>query len=316
MVSNTVEFFDLFVVGFILSIIAVPWGLTLAQSAVILLAGGLGTTLDALFWGRVADRIGRRPAFLWTVATFSIATGLCAAVPEGAWLLLALLRVVVSFGVGGLPVVDIPLISEFVPTKHRTRLAGLTVVFLPVGLFMGAQAWALWGDTVGWRGLLLLGLVPVLLVFPIRLIVRESPRWLIQRGRLEEARANVALYREIGAPIATLTRSAQRRWPWGSADPEVRARPAALARATDPGRSRLTASPPVVRPPQRGRSCSASGHERPRSVASGENRTPRSSRWCGAPGWIRTSDTRFRSSSGAPGHVLVMALTCGVPSVV
>lgn len=321
MVSNTVEFFDLFVVGFILSIIAVLWGLTLGQSAVILLAGGLGATLGALFWGRVADRIGRRPAFLWTVATFSTATGLCAAVPEGAWLLLALLRVVVGFGVGGLSVVDVPLISEFVPTKHRTRLAGLTVVFIPVGLFMGAQASALRGDTLGWRGLLLLGLVPVLLVFPIRLIVHESPRWLIQRGRLEEARANVAWYREIGAPIATLTRSAQRRWPWGSADPEVRARPAALARATidhaaDLGRPRLTGSPPGVRPPQRGRSCSASGHERPRSVASGENRTPRSSRWCGAPGWIRTSDTRFRSSSGAPGHVLVMALTCGVPSVV
>ncbi|SFS11322.1 MFS transporter, putative metabolite:H+ symporter [Agrococcus baldri] len=196
-VSNTVEFFDFFIVGFILSIIAEPWGLTFGESAIILLAAGLGTTLGALFWGRVADRIGRKPTFLWTVVTFSVATGLCAAVPEGAWLLLALLRVVVGFGVGGLPVVDIPLISEFVPTKIRARLAGLTVVFIPVGLFMGAQASALWGETLGWRGLLLLGLIPVLLVFPIRMIVRESPRWLIQQGRMEEARANVAWYRNM-----------------------------------------------------------------------------------------------------------------------
>lgn len=196
-VSNTVEFFDFFIVGFILAIVAEPWGLTFGQSAAILLAGGLGTTLGALVWGRVADRIGRRPAFLWTVVTFSVATGLCAAVPEGAWLLFAFLRLVVGFGVGGLPVVDIPLISEFVPTKHRARLAGLTVVFIPVGLFLGAQASAAWGDTLGWRGLLLLGLIPVLLVFPIRLIVRESPRWLIQQGRVEEARENVAWYRQI-----------------------------------------------------------------------------------------------------------------------
>lgn len=196
-VSNTVEFFDFFIVGFILSMIAGPWGLTFGESAIILLAAGLGTTLGALFWGRVADRIGRRPAFLWTVVTFSVATGLCAAVPEGAWLLFALLRVVVGFGVGGLPVVDIPLISEFVPTKVRARLTGLTVVFIPVGLFMGAQASALWGDSLGWRGLLLLGLIPVLLVFPIRMIVRESPRWLIQQGRMEEARANVAWYRDM-----------------------------------------------------------------------------------------------------------------------
>lgn len=203
-VSNTVEFFDFFIVGFILSIVAQPWGLTFGQSAVILLAGGLGTTLGALVWGRVADRIGRRPAFLWTVVTFSVATGLCAAVPEGAWLLFAFLRLVVGFGVGGLPVVDIPLISEFVPTKHRARLAGLTVVFIPVGLFLGAQASAAWGDTLGWRGLLLLGLIPVLLVFPIRLIVRESPRWLIQQGRIEEARENVAWYREIDPAAVVL----------------------------------------------------------------------------------------------------------------
>ena len=206
-VSNTVEFFDFFIVGFILSIIAVPWGLTFGQSALILLAGGLGTTLGALFWGRLADKIGRKPTFLWTVITFSVATGLCAAVPDGAWLLLAFLRVIVGFGVGGLPVVDIPLISEFVPTKHRARLAGLTVVFIPVGLFMGAQASALWGDTLGWRGLLLLGLVPILLVFPIRLLVHESPRWLIQQGRLDEARANVAWYRNIDPATVVLPRA-------------------------------------------------------------------------------------------------------------
>ena len=194
-VSNTVEFFDFFIVGFILAMVAEPWGLTFGQSAVVLLSGGLGTTLGALFWGRVADRIGRRPAFLITVIIFTLATGATAAVPEGAWLLFAFFRVIVGFGVGGLPVVDIPLISEFVPTKHRARLAGLTVVFIPVGLFMGAQASAAWGDALGWRGLLLLGLIPVLLVFPIRLIVRESPRWLMQQGKIEEARVNVAWYR-------------------------------------------------------------------------------------------------------------------------
>lgn len=196
-VSNTVEFFDFFIIGFILSIIAGPWQLTFGESAVILLSGGVGTTLGALFWGRIADKIGRRPTFLWTVIVFSVGTGVCAAIPDGAWILFALLRVVVGFGVGGLPVVDIPLISEFVPSKHRGRIAGLAVVFIPVGLFLGAQASALWGDTLGWRGLLLLGLIPVVLVFPIRVIVRESPRWLIQQGRLEEARTNVAWYRHM-----------------------------------------------------------------------------------------------------------------------
>lgn len=196
-VSNTVEFFDFFIIGFILSMIVVPWGLTFGQSSILLLAGGLGTTIGALYWGRWADKHGRKPAFLATVVVFSVATGLSAAVPEGNWWLLALLRVVVGFGVGGLPVVDIPLISEFVPTRHRAKLAGLAVVFIPVGLFLGAQTASALGPTIGWRGLLLIGLLPVLLVFPIRMIVHESPRWLLQQGRVEEARTNVAWYRHM-----------------------------------------------------------------------------------------------------------------------
>ncbi len=65
-VSNTVEFFDFFIVGFILTLIAKPWGLNFMESSVILLAGGLGSVLGSIIWGRIADKIGRRPCFIWT----------------------------------------------------------------------------------------------------------------------------------------------------------------------------------------------------------------------------------------------------------
>ncbi len=194
-VSNTVEFFDFFIVGFILTIVAKPWNLNFMESSIILLAGGVGSVIGSIVWGRIADKIGRRPCFIWTVVIFSVATALCAAVPDGHWLMFALLRVVVGFGVGGLPVVDIPLIAEFVPSKQRAMLSGLTVVFIPVGLFLGSLSATLFGETIGWRGLLLIGLLPVLLAFPIRRIVRESPRWLIGQGRLDEARESIAWYR-------------------------------------------------------------------------------------------------------------------------
>ena len=45
---------------------------------------------------------------------------------------------------------------------------------------------------VGWRGLFLVGLVPLVLVFMIRYWVPESPRWLIGKGRIEEARRSLA----------------------------------------------------------------------------------------------------------------------------
>ena len=67
----------------------------------------------------------------------------------------------------------------------------------------------------------------------LELAIDESEERLARLDWPAEYRAEVAReVREIGAPIATLTLSAQRRWPWGSSDPEVRAHSAALARDT------------------------------------------------------------------------------------
>src|ERR1700692_4301628 len=61
---------------------------------------------------------------------------------------------------------------------------------------------------VGWRGLFLVGLSPLVLVFMIRYWVPESPRWLIRVGRLEEARKSLAWAlmidpKEIALPAVT-----------------------------------------------------------------------------------------------------------------
>jgi hypothetical protein len=61
-----------------------------------------------------------------------------------------------------------------------------------VGGALGAAAGAYLGPTIGWRSLFLLGLLPALLALLIRAWVPESPRWLILRGRREEARRSIA----------------------------------------------------------------------------------------------------------------------------
>src|SRR5216684_489383 len=190
--GDMLEFFDYFLIGFVLAFIVKPWQLTFGQSAVILLSSGIGAMAGAFFWGSLADRIGRKKVFIATVLNFSIATGVLALTPDRGWIFLSLFRFIVGFGVGGLYCVDLPLVQEFVPTAKRGLIGGLVTVFVPMGVLLGSVLGAYATPYVGWRGLFAIGMIPGLLTLLIRAWVPESPRWLIQMGRIEEARESLA----------------------------------------------------------------------------------------------------------------------------
>lgn len=183
--GNLAEFFDMFIVGFVISILAKEWGLSGAESGFILACAGAGTVLGAISWGALADKFGRRHAFISCVVIFTLFTFLCLFVGKEGWLgmpgwvVFAILRVFVGFGVGGLNITSIPYVQEFVPTKQRGFLAGLGSVFIPAGLFLGSVA----SRTVGnnWHVLIGLGTIPILLVIWAR-FTPESPRYYQQRG--------------------------------------------------------------------------------------------------------------------------------------
>ena len=83
--ANTAEFFDMFLIGFIVSDLTKPWGLTFWQSALVLLASGVGTMIGAILWGRVSDVFGRRRTLVATVLIFTVFTGLSVLTPDGGW---------------------------------------------------------------------------------------------------------------------------------------------------------------------------------------------------------------------------------------
>lgn len=190
--GTMLEFFDFFIVAFILTVIAGPWNLTFGQSSFILLTAGVGAMIGSVSFGALADRFGRRKIFMTTILIFSLATGALATVPEGGWLLFGLLRFIVGLGVGGLIVVDVPLVQEFVPARRRGFLGALVVVFVPLGSLLGSASAAFLGPVIGWRGLVLLGLLPALVSLYVRVAVPESPTWLLRQNRPDEARHSVA----------------------------------------------------------------------------------------------------------------------------
>ncbi len=190
--GDMLDFFDFFLIGFVLAFIVGDWHLTYGESGLILLASGISAPFGSLFYGWLADKIGRRKVMIATVLNFSLATGAMALTPHGAWIYLVVCRILVGLGVTGLYSVDITLVQEFVPSSKRGWLTGLTTTMLPVGVLLGAFLGAFATPYIGWRGLFAVGLLPALLTLYIRAWVPESPHWLMRMGRVEEARHSIA----------------------------------------------------------------------------------------------------------------------------
>ncbi|HEY1930558.1 MAG TPA: MFS transporter [Acetobacteraceae bacterium] len=208
-IGDMLEFFDYFLIGFVLAFIIKPWGLTFGQSAIILLSSGVGAILGAFIWGRIADLIGRRRVFVATVINFSIATGFLALTPEHGWIYLSIFRLFVGFGVGGLYCVDLPLVQEFVPTRRRGFIGGIVTVFIPFGVMIASALGAFLAPEIGWRGLFVVGLAPALFTLVIRAWVPESPHWLLSQGRPEEARRSLAWALQVPAESLPLPEAAE-----------------------------------------------------------------------------------------------------------
>src|SRR5271170_6391544 len=192
-IGDMLDYFDFGLIGFALAFIIGPWKLTYGQSAMILLTSGIGGVPGALFYGWLADRIGRRTVFIVTALNFSVATGIMALTPDqGGWIFLSVCRFFVGAGAAGLVVADLPLVQEFVPSSKRGWIGGLVTSTVSVGGMLGAASGAYLEPVIGWRGLFAVGLLPALFTLVIRAWVPESPRWLIRQGRHEDARRSIA----------------------------------------------------------------------------------------------------------------------------
>jgi putative MFS transporter len=204
-IGDALEFFDYFLIGFVLAFLIGPWKLTFGQSAIVLMSSGIGAIIGAYLWGWIADRIGRRKVFIGTVLNFSIATGLLYFTPDNGWIYLTVMRFFVGLGVGGLYCVDLPLVQEFMPASKRGWVGGLVTCVIPLGVGLGAVLGAFMGANQ-WRLLFAIGILPALIVLLVRLWVPESPRWLARHGHMEEARKSLAWALQVDPSTLPLPR--------------------------------------------------------------------------------------------------------------
>jgi SHS family sialic acid transporter-like MFS transporter len=177
----------------------------------------VGAAAGGVLFGWLGDRVGRVKAMVWSVATYSIFSGLCGFV-TAPWQL-GVLRFIASLGMGGEWSLGVSLISEIWPAKSRPLLSGLIGAAANVGFFLvGAVALPLnhYGKTLSqifngaplWRLLFIAGAVPALLTFFIRIFVPESEKWKSATSRGPKPRVadifapGIAKFTILGALLA------------------------------------------------------------------------------------------------------------------
>lgn len=181
---------DFALFGMALPPVAREFGLNQAESGLLATVGLVGAFLGALFWGTISDYIGRRTSFAATIGIFSLFTGLVAAswnVPS-----LAVFRFISNFGLGGAVPVALTITSEFSPGRLRGRMAGGMLVGFPTGLALAAAISWFVMPVYGWRAVFAIGVAPALLLFFVSVVMPESVRYLLSRGRVAQAEGTVA----------------------------------------------------------------------------------------------------------------------------
>ncbi|MBK5959630.1 hypothetical protein CCR97_15655 [Rhodoplanes elegans] len=184
-VATFFDAFDALTIAQVLPVLAPMWKLTGAQIGFLISVGYLGQLLGALFFGWLAERIGRVRAIALCVATFGLMSIACAF----SWNYESLLvfRTIQGFGLGGEVPIAAVYISEITRAKGRGRFVLLYELIFSVGV-VAAGVLGYWlVPSLGWQAMFVLGAAPLVLIWFLLRHVPESPRWLASRGRLDEA---------------------------------------------------------------------------------------------------------------------------------
>src|SRR4051812_16285011 len=177
----TLDAFDFFLMVFMLSAIAREFGTdvkAVSQAVFLTLAA---RPIGAFVFGWLAEHFGRRPVLMADIIFFSVfelASGFAPTLTS-----LLILRFLFGVGMGGEWGLGASLVMESIPPKLRGPVSGLLQGGYPSGYFVASLVYYLLFDSIGWRGMFMVGIAPALLVLLIRMHVKESPAFEARRGK-------------------------------------------------------------------------------------------------------------------------------------
>lgn len=224
------DFYEIFLAGVLSSVLVKDFHLSKGVLPLLLSSAFVGMFIGALTLGRLADRFGRRGAFLLNLGCYSVFSLLGAFSPNAVLLLIT--RFFAGLGLGAEPPLADTYLADLLPARHRGRYIALAYTlgfcgFPVVGFLARGLVGGEFLGISGWRWMFVLGALGSAIVFLLRSGLPESPRWLHAVGRAEKAEQIVtAMENESGReldpvepqPEATTTAQKQQ-------DPRVLFRP-------------------------------------------------------------------------------------------
>ncbi|HZR67401.1 MAG TPA: MFS transporter [Terriglobales bacterium] len=188
--------------GFVVPGMRTEYGLSFHSVAVLPFVALLGTTVGSFLWGALADIYGRRAAILLAAVLF-VGTSICGAMPSFAWNIV--MCFIMGLAAGGMLPVANALLAEILPTRHRgwclVLLGGIGTIG---GYFATSELSAQLQPFFGWRIMWFLGFPTGLILIALSPLLPESIRFLLQMGRVEEAKEMLARYGSVmsAAPVS------------------------------------------------------------------------------------------------------------------
>lgn len=179
----TLDAFDFFLLVFVLTDIAQTFHVDLPQVSLAILLTLAVRPIGALLFGRAAERYGRRPVLMINILIYSLLELASAFSPNLTTFLV--LRVVYGVAMGGIWGVASSLAMETIPERSRGMVSGLFQAGYPAGYLIASIVYGLLFEVLGWRGMFIVGCLPVVLVAFIWFKVPESPIWQAARERKE-----------------------------------------------------------------------------------------------------------------------------------
>jgi MFS family permease len=192
-VGWALDSFETNIIGSVFGVLKSQWHLSAGQGSLAVSVWVFGMLVGAIAFGYLADRYGRKKLFLATLlwyALFSVAT-----VFSWNYESFLFFRAMTALAVGGEYSAVTATMGEFIPRRHRGRTDSLILSGFPVGALLSAAiSYFVLNNLpadISWRVGFGFGTTMALLFFWIRRVIPESPRWLLQQGRLAEAEAIV-----------------------------------------------------------------------------------------------------------------------------
>ncbi|PHI21320.1 MFS transporter [Lewinellaceae bacterium SD302] len=162
-----------------------------------------GTVLGAVFGGIPTDRLGRKKTLFWIGVLYTV-SALGSALATGPWIFAAL-RFIGGLGVGASTVAAPAYVSEIAPANDRGKLVGLyqfNIVFGILMAFLSNYLLSGLGENA-WRWMIGVEAIPAIIYTVLVLGVPRSPRWLLLKERVEEARQTLQRI-NIGADVEVM----------------------------------------------------------------------------------------------------------------